>query len=245
MIIAHRVLTKETSRRIFFFVFAITLIAGNPAAAQRILLDRVIALVDDDVVLQSELDNRIRDIEQAAVRDGQTLPDGDDLESDILEALIIENIQLQMAEQVSIRYDDDTINRVLGNMADNSNMSFDEYVSALEDAGVYLETRNQVRSQMMIQELQRGMVNRRITITEQEIENFLNSEMGREIMAPDFFIDHMMISASATDSPEEKTAKLRYSAEIVARIEEGENFLEVRDAAKQLQTFQILSLIHI
>ena len=209
MIIAHRVLTKETSRRMFFFVFAITLIASNPAAAQRILLDRVIALVDDDVVLQSELDNRIRDIEQAAVRDGQTLPDGDDLESDILEALIIENIQLQMAEQVSIRYDDDTINRVLGNMADNSNMSFDEYVSALEDAGVYLETRNQVRSQMMIQELQRGMVNRRITITEQEIENFLNSEMGREIMAPDFFIDHMVIASSTTDSTEEKTAKIR------------------------------------
>jgi peptidyl-prolyl cis-trans isomerase SurA len=239
MIIAHRVLTKEASRRMFFFVLAITLIASNPVAAQRILLDRVIALVDEDVVLQSELDNRIRDIEQAAVRDGQTLPNGEDLESDILEALIIENIQLQMAEQVSIRYDDDTINRVLGNMADNSNMSFDEYVSALEDAGVYLETRNQVRSQMMIQELQRGMVNRRITITEQEIENFLNSEMGREIMAPDFFIDHMVIASSTTDSTEEKTAKLRYSAEIVARIEEGENFLEVRDAAKQLQTFQI------
>ena len=133
MIIAHRVLTKETPRRIFFFVFAITLITVNPAAAQRILLDRVIALVDDDVVLQSELDNRIRDIEQAAVRDGQTLPDAEDLESDILEALIIENIQLQMAEQVSIRYDDDTINRVLGNMADNSNMSFDELKRLLID----------------------------------------------------------------------------------------------------------------
>ena len=162
------------------------------ATAQRVLLDRVIALVDEGVVLQSELDLRIDELKQAAARDERPIPIEDEIREDVLEALIIENIQLQMAEQVSIRYDDDTINRVLTNMAENSNMAFDEYVSALERGGVYLQTREQVRHQMMIQELQRGMVNRRITVTEQEIDNFLNSEMGREVMSPDFFIDHIL-----------------------------------------------------
>ena len=217
------------------------ILIAAPANGQRELLDRVIALVDEDVVLQSELDARINDIRQAAERDGQPLPSEDELKTDILEALIIENIQLQMAEQVSIRYDDDTINRVLMNMAQNSNMSFDDYVSALESSGVYIETRNQVRSQMMIQELQRGMVNRRITITDQEIDNFLNSEMGREIMAPEFFIDHMVVSISTADSAAEKNAKLKYAADLVAQVEEGESLLEVRAAAQQSRAFQINS----
>ena len=211
------------------------------ASAQRVLLDRVIALVDEGVILQSELDIRINDLQQAAARDGRPLPPESEIRDDVLEALIVENIQLQMAEQVSIRYDDDTINRVLSNMAENSNMSFDEYVTALENGGVYLQTREQVRQQMMIQELQRGMVNRRITITEQEIDNFLNSEMGREVMAPDFFIDHMVVVASDNDSDEEKQQKLRFAADLTAQVEEGSNFLQVRAEASESSNFQIQS----
>ena len=223
---------------------AITVFAtfvGLSASAQRVLLDRVIALVDEGVILQSELDIRINDLQQAAARDGRPLPPESEIRDDVLEALIVENIQLQMAEQVSIRYDDDTINRVLSNMAENSNMSFDEYVTALENGGVYLQTREQVRQQMMIQELQRGMVNRRITITEQEIDNFLNSEMGREVMAPDFFIDHMVVVASGNDSDEEKQQKLRFAADLTAQVEEGSNFLQVRAEASESSNFQIQS----
>ena len=223
---------------------AITVFAtfvGLSASAQRVLLDRVIALVDEGVILQSELDIRINDLQQAAARDGRPLPPESEIRDDVLEALIVENIQLQMAEQVSIRYDDDTINRVLSNMAENSNMSFDEYVTALENGGVYLQTREQVRQQMMIQELQRGMVNRRITITEQEIDNFLNSEMGREVMAPDFFIDHMVVVASGNDSDEEKQQKLRFAADLTAQVEEGSNFLQVRAEASESGNFQIQS----
>ena len=223
---------------------AITIFAtfvGLSASAQRVLLDRVIALVDEGVILQSELDIRISDLQQAAARDGRPLPPESEIRGDVLEALIIENIQLQMAEQVSIRYDDDTINRVLTNMAENSNMSFDEYVTALENGGVYLQTREQVRQQMMIQELQRGMVNRRITITEQEIDNFLNSEMGREVMAPDFFIDHMVVVASGTESDDEKQQKLRFAADLIAQVEEGNNFLQVRAEASESRNFQIQS----
>ena len=68
------------------------------ATAQRVLLDRVIALVDEGVVLQSELDLRIDELKQAAARDERPIPIEDEIREDVLEALIIENIQLQMAE---------------------------------------------------------------------------------------------------------------------------------------------------
>ena len=214
---------------------------GATALAQRVQLDRVIAIVDDDVVLQSELEARIIEITQSAARANQPLPTGEQFRSGVLDALVIENIQMQLAERISIRFDDDTINRILSNMAANNNMSFDEYVSLLEENDVYLQTRDQVRRQMTVQELQRGMVNRRISITDQEIENFLNSEMGKEAIAATYFVDHILIASGASDSPEVKANKLKYAADLAVRIMEGEAFLDARSAAIAAGRFEVSS----
>jgi peptidyl-prolyl cis-trans isomerase SurA len=208
---------------------------------QRLLLDRIIVVVDQDVVLQSELDARLQDIRANAAANNRPLPEQDELQSEVLDALILENLQMQFAERVSIRFDDDTINRVLLNMAENSNMSFDEYVTTLEEAGVYLMTREQVRKQLTIQELQRGMVNSRLAITEQEIDNFLSSEMGREVMAAEFVINHMLVQTSDSDSAENREAKLRYAADLAARIREGEFFGEVFAEAQRARLFSVNS----
>jgi len=233
---------NNVNRRILFVIGALLLllIAAPFANAQRVLLDKIIAIVDDDVVLKSELDERINEIIAAAQRSGQPLPeDREQFESDILEALIVENIQMQLANRVSIRYDDDTINRVLGNMARNSNLTFDEYVDALEENGVYLQTREQVRKQMTMQELQRGMVNRRIKITEQEIDNFLNSEMGRELMAADYFVDDLLIPFSAADTPEIKAEKQRLAADLISRIDDDFPLAAARAAARQNTAIEV------
>jgi peptidyl-prolyl cis-trans isomerase SurA len=227
---------NNVNRRVLFVIGALLLLllAAPFASAQRVLLDKIIAIVDDDVVLKSELDERIVEITAAAQRNGQPLPDDlEQFESDIMEALIVENIQMQLANRVSIRYDDDTINRVLGNMASNNNLTFDQYVDALEENGVYLQTREQVRKQMTMQELQRGMVNRRIKITEQEIDNFLNSEMGRELMAADYFVDDLLIPFSAADTPEIKVEKQRLAADLISRIDDDFPLAAARAAARQ------------
>jgi peptidyl-prolyl cis-trans isomerase SurA len=217
---------------------ALTIVAGS-ASAQRVLLDKVIALVDEDVVLQSELESRVTEIQDNAARAERALPQAEQLRTEVLDSLVLENLQMQLAEKVSIRFNDDEINRILGTMAENNNLSFDEYLDVLNEAGVYLQTRDQVRRQMTLQELQRGMVNRRIQITEQEIDNFLNSEMGREIMAPDYLVEHMLILVGGEETVAAKQGKLRYAADLLARINEGENFAGVRAAASQARLFEI------
>lgn len=209
------------------------------AVGQRQLLDQVIAIVDKDVVLLSELEQRLEEIRQQAAANNQELPPAAELRSEVLETLIVENLQMQFAERVSIRFDDDTINRVLGNMASSNNMSFEEYVAALEQAGMYLRTREQVRKQMTMQELQRGIVNRRISITDQEIQNFLNSEMGREVMAAEFFIDHMLVMSNELDTPEVKESKRVYAADLIARLQDGEDFQSLFEAAQRERTFPV------
>ncbi|MDE0733425.1 MAG: peptidylprolyl isomerase [Gammaproteobacteria bacterium] len=203
------------------------------AVAQRVLLDKIIAIVDADVVLQSELESKIRGAQEMSVRESRELPPADELRQELLNSLIIENLQLQFADRVNIRFDDDTVNRVLQDMATNNNLSFDEYVTLMQESGVYLQTREEVRKQMVLQELQRGIVNSRIAITDQEIENFLNSETGKEVLSADFFVDHILVAKSATDGNEVVAEKLRYSAALIARIEEGEEFLATRIAAAQ------------
>lgn len=207
--------------------------------AQRQLLDRVIAIVDDGVVLQSELDARLLDIRQSAARNNQPLPPEEQLQKEVLDALVLENIQLQFAERASIRYDDDTVNRVLNSMAEQNNMTFEQYLAVLEDAGVYLQTREQVRRQMTLQELQRGVVNSRITINEQEINNFLNSETGREVTAADYLIDHMLIPISSEDGSAINSAKLRYAADLYAQVADGEPLGAVKQRASQSGEFPI------
>ena len=215
---------------------ALTIGAGS-ACAQRVLLDRIVALVDEGVVLQSELNTRVAEIRENAARANRTLPEAEQFRTEVLDSLVIENLQMQLAERVSIRFNDDEINRILGSMADNNNMTFDEYLEVLNEAGVYLQTREQVRKQMTLQELQRGMVNRRIQITEQEIDNFLNSETGREVLAPDYLVEHMLIPTSSEDPT--KQSKLRYAADLIARMREGETFAAVRAAAAQARLFEI------
>ena len=212
-------------------------IAIESASGQRVLLDKVIALVDEDVVLQSELESRVTEIQANAARSERALPEAEQLRTEILDSLVIENLQMQLAEKVSIRFSDDEINRILGTMAENNNLSFDEYLDVLNEAGVYLQTREQVRRQMTLQELQRGMVNRRIQITEQEIDNFLNSETGREVLAPDYLVEHMLIPTGSEDP--EKQSKLRYAADLIARIKEGEGFAATRAAAAQARLFEV------
>ncbi len=215
------------------------LTAQQVYAQERQMLDRIVAIVDTGVVLQSEVDTRLADIITNARRSGQPEPDLEEIYDDVLEALVLENLQLQIAERINIRFDDDTINRVLGSMAENSNMNFDQYVTTLEQAGAYLQTREQVRKQLTLQELQRGLVNQRIRITDQEIENFINSEMGQELMQADYFLNHMVVPFSAEEADESRQGKMQYAGELIARLEAGETFDAVRGEAMQGGQFQV------
>jgi peptidyl-prolyl cis-trans isomerase SurA len=221
-------------------VFVITT-STTPAEAQRMLLDKVVAVVNDDVVLLSELEIRMAEIQQNAALANMPLPEEKEFRKEVLDALVLENLQLQIAARASIRFDDDTINRILSSMAENNGLGFDEYIQALNDAGIYLETREQVRKQMTLQELQRGMVNRRIQITEQEIDNFLNSETGKEVMAPEYLVEHMLIPTGSEEPVEITQSKLEYAADLVANAQNENNFNDVRAAAMQSAMHEVNS----
>lgn len=212
---------------------ALILLGSTQVLAERQVLDRVIAIVDDGVILQSEFEERSNEVVTRAQEMGIQLPPIAQLREQLMENLIIESLQLQLAERVGIRFDDDTLNRVLADMAENNNMSFDQYISAMEQQGIYLSTRERIRRELAINEVQRGLVNRRINITDQEIENYLNSETGRTAMAPDYLVDQILIPIQESDSPAVQQAKLAFAQSLLERIQAGEDFAQVRMQAQQ------------
>lgn len=213
--------------------FMLLTLLSSHLQAQRQVLDKVVAIVDEGVVLQSELDARIQEVRENAAASGQPLPPATELRSQIIETLIVENLQMQLATRMGIRYDDDTINSIMQSIAQQNNMSFDDYVSALDASGRYLSTREQIRKELILRDLQRGVVNRRINITDQEIENFLNSEMGRVSMAPDYLVDQTLIPIGEKESAEVIAAKQQFAEQMFQSINDGTPFDQARQLAQR------------
>lgn len=210
-----------------------SLLSSSGAWAQREVLDKVLAIVDEGVVLQSELEARMEQVREQSATAGQPLPATTELRTQLIETLVVENLQVQLAERMGIRYDDDTINDVINSIAQQNNMTFDDYVTMLEGQNEYLNTRNQIRKELTLRDLQRGMVNRRINITDQEIENFLNSEMGRVTMAPDYLVDQTLIVVSEDDSDELIRAKEQFAKQMLEAIQGGTDFTQARAIAQR------------
>lgn len=227
-----RFFSDSRQQLVWSVVLACLFVAGT-AQGQRQVLDRVIAIVDDGVILQSEYEAREAEMIQRIQEMGAQMPPPEQLREQVMENLIVENLQLQMAERVGIRFDDDTLNRVLTDIAQSNGMSFDQYVNALDSQGMYQETRERIRKEMSINEVQRGMVNRRISITDQEIENYLNSEAGRSAIAPDYMVEQIMIPANDNVIESVREARLELAESVADRANNGESFAALRQELQQ------------
>ena len=154
------------------------------------LLDRVVAVVDSGVVMESQLNQRVQDIIGRLRSDGIELPPKEVLEEQILERLIIEEIQLQIGDQAGVKISDAELNRALSMIASENSMNLEQFKESLDaNNGSYVKLRDQVRKELIIQRVQRGKVGANIEISEQEIENFLNSEEGRSKLAEQYNVN--------------------------------------------------------
>ena len=186
---------------------ATSLLLGLPAQAQTQMLDQVVAIVDDDVIMASELRERVQGITQTLQSRGMELPPEDVLIRETLDRLIIESIQLQMGNRVGARISDAQLNAALERIAAQNRMSLEQFRTMLEQEGQsYAAMREQIRREMIIQRVQSGNVNQRIQISEQEVNNFLASSEGQKLSQPEYRIQHALLplAPDAPDAPRER-----------------------------------------
>jgi len=183
---------------------ACALLVSLSATAQIELLDKVIAIVDDDVVLQSELNQRVATVYAQIQQSGTQAPPQDILLQQVLERLISERLQLNIAYSAGVRIPDEELNAAMGRIAAGNQLTMEQYVEQVHSQGQTIAAvREEIRNELTLMRVQQGKVMRRIRISQQELDNFLNSEEGRFLTSPDVNIGQILLSVPSSASTAE------------------------------------------
>lgn len=175
-----------------------------PAVAERQLMDRVIAVVNNDVILHSQLTERLQDIQARYANSPGILPPEDDLKEQILDTLIMEQVQLQRARSANINVTDAELNRALSQIAERQNLTLEGFQQQLAAQGIdYAAVRRQVRQDMRIQRAQEQFVGRRIQVTDSEVRQYLQTQVSASLEDVEYQLYHVLIQGSESDAQQQ------------------------------------------
>ena len=207
---------------------ALAILVTLPLSAKIEILDRVAIIVGEGVVLESQVKNMLENIEKRYQEQGAPMPPKEIIMEQIHERLIVEELQLQLANRAGVRVSDGELNNAFERIAANNNLSLEDFIQTLEVEGESYESlRSQVRKEMVIQRVQQGRVSQEIDITEQELEGFLQTDAATKELSPELFLRQILVS--------NKTL----ADEILNRIDQGEDFA---DLAEQYSTNNLVSV---
>ncbi len=202
----------------------IAAVAG-PAAAQLRVVDRIAAIVDEDVVMQSELEERLSAIYAQIEASGGNPPPANLLAEQVIERLISERLQLNLGYRAGVRIGDEEINQAIGRLAASAGVNVEQYISAVEQqAGGYAGLRAQIGHEMTLRRVQQGNVMRRIRISDRELDNFLNSQEGQLLSASEVRVGHILLSLRSDMSAEQQAELAARADELAAEAAAGADF---------------------
>ncbi|HEY6610902.1 MAG TPA: peptidylprolyl isomerase [Pseudomonas sp.] len=194
-------------------------------------LDRVVAIVDNDVIMQSQLDRRLAEVQQNLAKRSGEQPPREALAPQVLERLIVENLQLQIGERSGIRIADEELNQALATIAQRNNLTLDQFRAALARDGLsYDEAREQVRRELIISRVRQRRVAERIQVSEQEVQNFLASDLGKLQLSEEFRLANILIPLSEGASAQAIQDAERQAREIHAQLQRGADFARLAAA---------------
>lgn len=200
------------------------------AAAHAVVqpLDKVVAIVDNDVIMQSQLDHRVKEVQQTIAKRGSQVPPTSVLDQQVLERLIVENLQLQIGERSGIRITDEELNQALGTIAQRNNMSVDQFRAALAHDGLsFDDARDQIRREMIISRVRQRRVAERIQVSEQEVKNFLASDLGKMQLSEELHLANILIPTPESANSDQIQAAARQAEALYEQIKQGADFAQL------------------
>lgn len=195
-------------------------VASLSASAQEVLLDKVVAIVSEDVITANQLEQMLGQVRFNATRAEQELPPEQELREEVLNRLIEESLQLQLAKRMGFQVSDTQLENTIDNILASEEKTRQELTEELAEAGQsYAQFREEVRNEITIGEISRNQVRRRISISEQEVEALVEMMQAEGSQGVRYHIAHIMVRDQGSDE-----ADLALAAEIADRLEQGEDF---------------------
>ena len=198
------------------FLITILLLVSTFSYAKVEVLDRIAIIVDDGVVMESQIKSTINELTGRYEDQNLEKPPQDILENQVKEKLIIEELQLQMADRAGIKISDAELNLTMSRLASNNGLTLEGFIQFIEDNDdSYEELREQMRREMRIQRIQRGRVNSSIDITEKEFEAFLATDESLKSLEPEILVRQILVK------------DIQLANEVITEIKNGGDFGEI------------------
>lgn len=208
--------------------FILCALISTSIEAKVALLDRVVAIVNDDIVLLSELNQRTALVYSSIQKSGTQAPADEILKKQVLERLISERLQLNMGLNAGVRIADQEIDQTIARLAASNNLSLQEYIDQVHASGSNMDAlRQNIANEMIMTQVQQGVVMRGIHISEQELNNFLNSEEGKLMTSPDIKLGQILISVSSAATIAEINDAQKKLDAIIEKINQGDDFKQL------------------
>ncbi len=189
------------------------------------LLDTVVAVVNDGVVLESELDQQTHEIELRLRSQNVALPPEKVIRGQVLDRLVLEEIQAQRADRAGIKVSDEQVNGALGDIAKRQNLSLDQLPEKLAADGIdYAEYRSELRREIARQLLRQRDVVQRIVVTPRELDQYMASEKRTASAANEYNVSHILIAVAQDAKPGQLAQASKLAHDIAERARAGEDF---------------------
>ncbi|MBP6242898.1 MAG: peptidylprolyl isomerase [Chromatiaceae bacterium] len=219
----------------------LSLVVGPPVAQAATLeeLDSIVAVVNKDVIVRSELEREIVLALPEMREKGAEMPARAELERKVLERMIEKRLQMQEAQRVGIKVEDGALTQAMEGIAQRNNLTLEELQTALGASGIRFEDfREDTRAQMIMSQLQAREVIKNITVTDPEIKRFLARESDSLVERTDVRLSHILVAVPETASGEEQEQARKKAQAIVAKLRAGADFGQVARAESQGQQTQ-------
>jgi peptidyl-prolyl cis-trans isomerase SurA len=191
-----------------------------------ILADRIVAVVNDEIITMRELEDRMRVVRAELARQQVVPPAADVLEKQVLERIIVDRAQIQYAREGAIRVDDQQLDSAVARIAENNRLSMAQFRDVLERDGIpFNRFREDVRTEILINRLRQSEVDGRIIVSEGEIDNFMaqNAASGTE----EFNLGHILVRVPENATAEQIDARRKRAEEALAQLKAGKDFAQV------------------
>jgi peptidyl-prolyl cis-trans isomerase SurA len=203
---------------------------SNIAAEKEI--DRIAAIVDNSVVLQSDVDDVVSRVKRNAEAQGQTLPSDQALRTQALERLILTSLQLQLAERMGLQISDAQLDDTIRNIAQGENLSIEAFRRQVEaEEGDYQRFREKLREEIITNEVVRGSVQRRIYISPQEVDSLLKLMEEQGAVSEEYNLGHILIAIPSQATPDDISAAKERADKVMELLENGSDFKRIAIAS--------------
>ncbi len=204
---------------------------AKPAAAapKRIqLADAIVAVVNNEVITRVELMERMQMVEARMKAQGVAMPPQAEFQKQLLERLIVDRAQLQLAKDFGIKVDDIMLDRAVGRIAEQNKMSMQDFRNQVEREGMsFARFREEIREEILLQRLREREVDNKIQISESEIDNYLGTESGARQAQQEFNLAQILVRIPENASAEQIAARRQRAEEVLRQLHSGGDFAKL------------------